>query len=75
MSLSTREYLDAGCSDVSSNRQAFNQMLEDVMKPNSTVGTVVVHHTSRFTHDATEARLVKQRFHKLGVRVVSYARS
>ncbi|HEY0252656.1 MAG TPA: recombinase family protein, partial [Kofleriaceae bacterium] len=66
-----REYLEAGCSGVSTNRKAFKQMLEDVMKPNSTVGTVVVHHTSRFTRDATEARLVKQRFRKVGVRVVS----
>ena len=37
----------------------------------STVGTVVVHHTSRFTRNSTEARLVKQRLRKEGVRVLS----
>jgi site-specific DNA recombinase len=66
-----REYLEAGYSGTSSHRKAFRQMLEDVFRPNSTVSTVVVHHTSRFTRDSTEARLVKQRFRKVGVRMVS----
>ena len=66
-----REYVEAGCSGTSANRKAFRKMLEDVLRPNSTVGTVVVHHTSRFTRDSTEARLVKQRLRKEGVRVMS----
>jgi site-specific DNA recombinase len=66
-----REYVEAGCSGTSSKRKAFRKMLEDVLRPNSTVGTVVVHHTSRFTRDSTEARLVKQRLRKEGVRVLS----
>jgi DNA invertase Pin-like site-specific DNA recombinase len=66
-----REYLEAGCSGMSTNRKAFRKMLEDVFRPGSTVGTVVVQHTSRFTRDSTEARLVKQRFRKAGVRILS----
>jgi site-specific DNA recombinase len=66
-----REYVEAGCSGTNANRKAFRRMLEDVLRPNSTVGTVVVHHTSRFTRDSTEARLVKQRLRKEGVRVMS----
>ncbi|HEY6222721.1 MAG TPA: recombinase family protein [Gemmatimonadales bacterium] len=66
-----REYVEAGCSGTNANRKAFRKMLEDVLRPNSTVGTVVVHHTSRFTRDSTEARLVKQRLRKEGVRVMS----
>lgn len=66
-----REYVEAGCSGTNSSRKAFRKMLEDVLRPNSTVGTVVVHHTSRFTRNSTEARLVKQRLRKEGVRVLS----
>ncbi len=46
-------------------------MLEDVFRPGSDVGTVVVHHTSRFTRNATEARVVKEKLRKEGVRVVA----
>jgi site-specific DNA recombinase len=66
-----REYVEAGCSGTSANRKAFRKMLENVLRPNSTVGTVVVHHTSRFTRDSTEARLVKQHLRKEGVRILS----
>jgi len=45
----TREYLESGCSGTDINRRAFRQMLEDVLKPGSDIGTIVVHHTSRFT--------------------------
>lgn len=67
----TREYLEAGCSGTSANRRAFRQMLADVFRPGSDVGTVVVHHTSRFTRNATEARVVKEKFRREGVRVVA----
>jgi hypothetical protein len=46
-------------------------MLEDVFRPGSDVGTVVVHHTSRFTRNATEARVVKEKLREEGVRVVA----
>src|SRR6266542_3968539 len=67
----TREYIEEGCSGTHMNRKAFRQMLEDIFRPGSAIGTVVVHHTSRFTRNATEARVVKEKFRKEGVRVVS----
>jgi site-specific DNA recombinase len=66
-----REYLESGCSGTDINRKAFRQMLEDVLKPGSNIGTIVVHHTSRFTRNATQARVVKEQLRKLGVKVVS----
>lgn len=67
----SREYVEAGCSGTSAHRKAFREMLEDVFRPGSDVGTVVVHHTSRFTRNATEARVVKEKLRKEGVRVVA----
>jgi site-specific DNA recombinase len=67
----SREYVEAGCSGTSANRKAFREMLEDVFRPGSDVGTVVVHHMSRFTRNATEARVVKEKLRKEGVRVVA----
>ena len=46
-----REYLESGCSGTDINRKAFRQMLEDVLRPGSDIGTIVVHHTSRFTRN------------------------
>lgn len=66
-----REYLESGCSDTDINRKAFRLMLEDVLKPGSDIGTIVVHHTSRFTRNATQARVVKEQLRKQGVKVVS----
>jgi DNA invertase Pin-like site-specific DNA recombinase len=34
-----REYLESGCSGTDINRKAFRQMLEDVLKPGSDIGT------------------------------------
>jgi site-specific DNA recombinase len=67
----SREYVEAGCSGTSANRKAFREMLEAVFRPGSDLGTVVVHHTSRFTRNATEARVVKEKLRKEGVRVVA----
>jgi len=67
----TREYLESGCSGTDINRKAFRLMLEDVLKPGSDIGTIVVHHTSRFTRNATQARVVKEQLRKQGVKVVS----
>jgi DNA invertase Pin-like site-specific DNA recombinase len=66
-----REYLESGCSGTDINRKAFRLMLEDVLKPGSDIGTIVVHHTSRFTRNATQARVVKEQLRKQGVKVVS----
>lgn len=67
----SREYGEEGCSGTHMNRKAFREMLEDIFRPGSDVGTIVVHHTSRFTRNVTEARVVKEKFRKEGVRVVS----
>ena len=67
----TREYLESGCSGTDTNRKAFRLMLEDVLKPGSDIGTIVVHHTSRFTRNATQARVVKEQLRRQGVKVVS----
>lgn len=66
-----REYLEEGCSGTTTNRKAFRQIVEDIFRRGSDIGTIVVHHASRFTRNATEARVVKEKFCKEGVRVVS----
>lgn len=65
------EYIESGCSGTDINRKAFRQMLEDVLKPGSDIGTIVVHHTSRFTRNATQARVVKEKLRKQGIKVLS----
>jgi DNA invertase Pin-like site-specific DNA recombinase len=46
-------------------------MLEDALRPGSDVAVIVVHHSSRFTRDAMEARVVKTKLRRAGVRVCS----
>jgi site-specific DNA recombinase len=46
-------------------------MLEDALRPGSDVSVIVVHHSSRFTRDAMEARVVKTKLRRAGVRVCS----
>lgn len=43
----------------------------DALAPGSTISTIVVNHTSRFTRDATHARVVKKQLRRAGVRVLS----
>jgi site-specific DNA recombinase len=66
-----REYVEEGFSGQDAQRPAFRRMLEDVLRPGSDVAVIIVHHSSRFTRDATEARIAKSRLRKVGVRVVS----
>jgi DNA invertase Pin-like site-specific DNA recombinase len=66
-----REFYEPGASAKSMNRPAFRQMLEYVLRPGSKVGVIVVAHASRFTRNSTEARIVKSKLRKFGVRVVS----
>ncbi len=66
-----REYVEEGRSGTHMNRKAFRRMLEDVFQRGSDIGTIVVHHTSRFTRNSTEARVVKEKLRKNGVRVAS----
>jgi site-specific DNA recombinase len=66
-----REFVDAGHSGTDPHRPAFQQMLEAVLRPGSDIAAIVVQHTSRFSRDATEARVVKAKLRRLGVRVLS----
>ncbi|WXA84405.1 recombinase family protein [Pendulispora rubella] len=66
-----KHYIEAGASGMNANRKVFREMLADVFMPGSDIGTIVVYHTSRFTRNATEARVVKEKLRKLGVRVIS----
>ncbi len=65
------QYVEAGASGTDASRPVFNRLLGDALKPTSTISTIVVHHTSRFTRDATHARVVKTKLRKAGVRVLS----
>lgn len=66
-----REYVEAGCSGRSLNRKAFRQMLEDVFRPGSDIAVILVHQTSRFSRDAAQARVVKAKLRRQGVRVIA----
>ncbi len=66
-----REYVEAGSSGLNPRRPVFRRMLEDTLRPDSDIAVIVVHHTSRFTRDSTEARVVKAKLRRIGVRVAS----
>ena len=52
-----REFVEEGHSGTDPHRPAFRCMLEDALRPGSDVAVIVVHHSSRFTRDAMEARV------------------
>jgi site-specific DNA recombinase len=64
-------YVEPGASGTDTHRTVFNALLGDALRPGSTISTIVVHHTSRFTRDATHARVVKKELRRAGVRLVS----
>jgi hypothetical protein len=64
-------YLEPGASGTDTHRTVFNELLGDALRPGSTIAVIVVHHTSRFTRDATHARVVKKELRRAGVRVLS----
>ncbi|ADO70214.1 recombinase family protein [Stigmatella aurantiaca] len=66
-----QEYIEAGASGTDRRRPVLQRLLGDALKPTSTISTIVVHHTSRFTRDATHARVMKAKLRKAGVRVMS----
>jgi site-specific DNA recombinase len=66
-----REFVEEGHSGTDPHRPAFRRMLEDALRPGSDVAVIVVHHSSRFTRDAMEARVVKTKLRRAGVRVCS----
>ncbi|WP_224249769.1 recombinase family protein [Hyalangium gracile] len=66
-----QEYIEAGASGTDRRRPVLQRLLGDALKPTSTISTIVVHHTSRFTRDAAHARVMKAKLRKAGVRVMS----
>jgi DNA invertase Pin-like site-specific DNA recombinase len=64
-------YVEPGASGTDTHRAVFNELLGDALRPGSTIAVIVVHHTSRFTRDATHARVVKKELRRAGVRVLS----
>lgn len=64
-------YVEPGASGTDTHRIVFNELLGDALRPGSTIAVIVVHHTSRFTRDATHARVVKKELRRAGVRVLS----
>lgn len=64
-------YVEPGASGTDTRRTVFNELLGDALRPGSTIAVIVVHHTSRFTRDATHARVVKKELQRAGVRVLS----
>lgn len=67
----SEEYVEPGASGTDSNRKVFKRLLGEALKPNSDISTIVVLHTSRFSRNAGEARLMKVMLKKSGVRVLS----
>ena len=66
-----RHYVEPGASGTDMHRIVWNELLGDALRPGSTTAVIVVHHTSRFTLDATHARVVKKELRRAGVRVLS----
>lgn len=64
-------YLEPGASGTDTHRAVFNELLGDALRPGSTIAVIVVHHTSRFTRDATHARVVKRELRRAAVRVLA----
>ncbi len=64
-------YVEPGASGTDTHRTVFNELLGGALRPNSSIATIVVHHTSRFTRDATHSRVVKKELRRAGVRVLS----
>jgi len=64
-------YVESGASGTDTHRAVFNELLGDALRPGSAIAVIVVHHTSRFTRDATHARVVKKELRRAGVRVLS----
>ena len=65
------EFVERGITATDDNRPEFRQMLQDIFRPNSEVGTIIVTHGSRFMRNATKARVHKEALRKRGIRVVA----
>jgi hypothetical protein len=50
------QHVEPGASGTDTRRTVFNELLGDALQPGSTVSTIIVHHGSCFTRDATRTR-------------------
>lgn len=65
------EFVERGVSGTDDNRPEFRRMLEEIYRPNSEVGMVIVTHGSRFMRNATRARVHKEQLRRRGIRVLA----
>jgi site-specific DNA recombinase len=65
------EFVERGITATDDNRPEFRQMLQEIFRPSSEIGTIIVTHGSRFMRNATKARVHKEALRKRGVRVVA----
>jgi len=65
------EFVERGVSGTDDNRPEFRRMLEEIYRPNSEVGMVIVTHGSRFMRNATRARVHKEQLRRYGIRVLA----
>jgi len=65
------EFVERGVSGTDDNRPEFRRMLEEIYRPNSEVGMVIVTHGSRFMRNATRARVHKEQLRRHGIRVLA----
>jgi site-specific DNA recombinase len=50
-------FVERGITATDDNRPELRQMLQDIFRPSSEVGTIIVTHGSRFMRNATKARV------------------
>ena len=65
------EFVERGITATDDNRPEFRRMLQDIFRPSSEVGSIIVTHGSRFMRNATKARVHKEALRKRGIRVVA----
>lgn len=65
------EFVERGITATDDNRPEFRRMLQEIYRPSSQVGSIIVTHGSRFMRNATKARIHKEALRKRGIRVVA----
>jgi site-specific DNA recombinase len=65
------EFVERGITATDDNRPEFRRMLQEIYRPTSQVGSIIVTHGSRFMRNATKARIHKEALRKRGIRVVA----
>ena len=68
------EFVERGITATDDNRPEFRRMLQEIYRPSSQVGSIIVTHGSRFMRNATKARIHKEALRKHGIRVGRFSR-